>query len=306
MQIGEFLGIHHSRFIIRLPGTEIPKRLKLNHESDGNVISFWVGRKFPNIFFVCLAFGPLMKYPWTSCYVYLSINGCKKERLFSTNKDELSDHLWIVSFSSERLQNQLNKSNPSKRNFVEVICEAEYFAERLDTTTSLRQWVVVDWIKNNPRGWGVRVECICQWFYNNGGGSRHQCEEETVDQPMPDVPKNTNYPTLDGFESDSDFGNGALVQPEFQHQRSCLGTFFFFIIHSLCLENQRKGNKQVLYVFCFFFFWETQGPLTEMEEIDPKAFNNGEEDSGLSITHTYVNDGSHSMLYPPSKKARKS
>ena len=45
-----------------------------------------------------------------------------------------------------------------------------------------------------------------------------------------------------------------IDQPEFQAQRACLGTFFFFIIHSLCLENQRKGNKQV-----FFFFLETQG-----------------------------------------------
>ena len=79
---------------------------------------------------------------------------------------------------------------------------------------------------------------------------------------MPDIPKNTTCPTSDGFESDSDSGNGALAQPEFQLQRSCPGTFFFFIIRSLCLENQRKGNKQVLCVFCFvffFFFWGTQG-----------------------------------------------
>ena len=32
------------------------------------------------------------------------------------------------------------------------------------------------------------------------------CEEETFDQPMLDVPKNT---TLDGFESDSNSGNEA-------------------------------------------------------------------------------------------------
>ena len=70
---------------------------------------------------------------------------------------------------------------------------------------------------------------------------------------MPDIPKNTTCPTSDGFESDSDSGNGDLVQPEFQLQRSCPGTFFFFIIHSLCLENQSKGNKQVLCVFCFFW-----------------------------------------------------
>ena len=43
-----------------------------------------------------------------------------------------------------------------------------------------------------------------------------------------------------------------------------------------------------------------------MEEIDPMAFNNGEEDSGLSMAHTFVNDGSNSKLYLPSKKTWKS
>ena len=42
-----------------------------------------------------------------------------------------------------------------------------------------------------------------------------------------------------------------------------------------------------------------------MEEIDPMAFNNGEEDSGLSMAHTFVNDGSNSKLYLPSKKTWK-
>ncbi|XP_030928736.1 TMV resistance protein N-like isoform X2 [Quercus lobata] len=224
------IHFHHLLFIIRPPGTEIPKQLKLNHESDGNVISFWVGCKFPNNFFVCFALGPL-KYPWKSIFsVCLSINRCSPEHLFSTDADELSDHLWIVSLSNKRLQDQLNKSSPSERNYVEVICEMK----RLDTTTGWPQYVVVDWIKNHPRGWGVDVKCICHYC-------RHQCKEETIDQPMPDVPKNTTCPT------------------------------------------------------------------SKMEEIDPtpRAVNNGAEDSELS-THAYINDGFNSMLYPPSKKARKS
>ncbi|XP_075659760.1 disease resistance-like protein CSA1 [Castanea sativa] len=36
--------------------------------------------------------------------------------------------------------------------------------------------------------------------------------------------------------------------------------------------------------------------LREMEEIDPRDFNNGAEDSGLPIAHTYVNDDSNSKL----------
>ena len=35
------------------------------------------------------------------------------------------------------------------------------------------------------------------------------CGEETFDQPMLDVPKNTTCPALDGFESDSNSGNEA-------------------------------------------------------------------------------------------------
>ena len=74
-----------------------------------------------------------------------------------------------------------------------------------------------------------------------------------------------------------------------------------FLLFTLCLENQRKGNKQV-----FFFFWGNSRALREMEEIDPRAFNSGADDSGLPIAHTYVNNGSNSKLYPSSKKARKS
>ena len=35
------------------------------------------------------------------------------------------------------------------------------------------------------------------------------CEEETFDQPMLDIPKNTTCPTSDGFESNSNSGNKA-------------------------------------------------------------------------------------------------
>ena len=294
MQIGEFLGIlpnkackgtrsrilwdeshfYHSLFIIRLPGTEIPKWLKLNHESDGYVISFWVGCKFPNIFFLCFAFGPL-KYPRNSIFsVCLSINGCRKEHLFSTDVDELSDHLWIVSLTNKRLQDQLNKSNPSELNYVEVICEMK------------------DRVNNHPKRWGVRVECICcsqksDVFQLPSSSATHCCgsssvpllptsscgtdmdqrasimeeildigQEETIDHPMPDVPKNTTCPTSDGFESDIVSGNGARVQPEFQLQRSSSGTFFLllFFIHSLF--GKPKKMKQTK--FCVLF-WKLKG-----------------------------------------------
>ena len=117
MQIGEILRIlpnnclllpepKDDKFIIRLLGTEIPKWLNLNHESDGNAISFWVGHKFPKKFYVCFAFGPV-KYPrMSTCIIYLSINGCEKENLLSTPTYEFSDHLWIFSLPNKKLQYQ--------------------------------------------------------------------------------------------------------------------------------------------------------------------------------------------------------
>ena len=39
--------------------------------------------------------------------------------------------------------------------------------------------------------------------------SETDCEEESIDQPMLDVPKNTTCPASDGFEFDSNSGNEA-------------------------------------------------------------------------------------------------
>ena len=222
-------------FGIRLPGTEIPKWLNLNHESDGNVISFWVGRTFPNIFYVCFAFGPV-KYPLTSlCYVDLSINGRKKKNIRSVYLYELSDNLWIFSLSNNELQNQLNGSNPSELNYVEVICEME------------------DWVKNHPRRWGVGVECICQWASNNGGGSRHQCEEETIDKPMPDVPKNTTFGWLRiRFRLWKRSSRPTRIPTA-----TLMSRYFLLFYYSLSLFGKPKKKKQTS--FFFFFFWKTQG-----------------------------------------------
>ena len=57
-----------------LPYTEIPMWLNSKHQSVGNSISFRVGRKFPNDFAVCFAFGSLDP-PGAVLDVYLSING---------------------------------------------------------------------------------------------------------------------------------------------------------------------------------------------------------------------------------------
>ena len=305
---------HHSPFTIILPRTEIPKRLKLNHESDGNVISFWVGRKFPNNFFVRFSFGPL-KYPWKSYRsVYLSINGCEIEQLFSTPAYELSDHLWIVSFSNERLQNQLNKSKPSERNYVQVICERWRWDE------DPRGWnkcVEMDWIKNHPSGgWGVGVECICQWASNNG--SQTSMPTTNLCRSTPRTlhvfaqkaskklfPTKVNFswlrlrrktllrmasnpiPTLKTDFSPIRLECNAHVQ-----------VLLFFFYYSLSLFGKPKKRKQTSFVcsvFCFvlyFFFFFFVGKLKSSE-------GNGRDRSQGFQSPIHLS-------YPPSKKARKS
>ena len=47
-----------------LPGNEIPKWCKFNHQSVGNSVSFWVGPKFSNLD-VCVAF-PVQAQPYYS------------------------------------------------------------------------------------------------------------------------------------------------------------------------------------------------------------------------------------------------
>ncbi|KAF3959007.1 hypothetical protein CMV_016138 [Castanea mollissima] len=266
-------------FIISLPGTEIPKWLKLNHESDGNVISFWVGRTFPNIFDVCFAFGlvkdPWMSYSWTSsCYVCLSINGREKESLLSTPTYEFSDHLWIFSLSNKKLQDQLNKSNPFEQNYVEVTCEMK------------------DWVKNHPRRWGVRVECICCSQKSDviqlpSPSATHSCGSSSV----PLLPTSSCGTDMDQWA----FKNGGDSRhwPRRNHrpppyarrpQKHYLSHFGWLRIRfRLWKRSSRPTRIPTATLKC-------RALIRELEEIDPRSFNNGEEDSGLSMAHTFVND----------------
>ena len=43
--------------------------------------------------------------------VYLSINGCEKKHYKSISNEQIHDHLWLFSTSSQTLQEQLNNSH---------------------------------------------------------------------------------------------------------------------------------------------------------------------------------------------------
>ena len=259
------------------------------------------------IFFVCFAFGPANYPRMSSCEIFLSINGCEKRLLTATpiDADELSDDLWIFSLSNYELQKRLNESNPSELNYVEVICEIK---DRL---------VVMDWVKNHPRRWGVRVECICcsqksdvlhlpspsarnnccgsgmdQWAVNNGGDSGHLCGRQ----------RRNHRPTYARRRQKHYLSHFGWFRIRFRlWKRSSRPTLptatlmsrYLLFYYSLSLFGKSKKMKQTSSL-CVFFLGNSRAPR-EMEE-----------DSGLSMAHSYFNDVSNSKLYPPSKKARKS
>ncbi|KAF3975336.1 hypothetical protein CMV_001405 [Castanea mollissima] len=191
----------------------------------------------------------------SSCEVFLSINGCEKKLFTGTpiDADELSDDLWIFSLSNYKLQKQLNESNPSEQNYVEIICEIK------------DGLVVMDWVKNHPRRWGVCVECICcsqksdvfhlpipnarhnccgsdmdQWAVNNGGDSGHLCGRR----------RRNHRPTYAR-----------------RRQKHYLSHFGWLRIR---FRLWKRGSRPARIPTATLM----SRALREMEEIDPRAFNN--------------------------------
>ncbi|XP_075654343.1 TMV resistance protein N-like isoform X2 [Castanea sativa] len=126
-------------YCIFLPGTEIPKWLKFNHQSFGNYISFKVGCKFPKLA-VCVAFRSTEAQIRREFSVHVSVNGCK-QYFNSTETEESCEELWLFSLG------RWNKPNLSEQNQVEVEVEVEVY--EVGNHTDFIKW------------WGVNVECIC-------------------------------------------------------------------------------------------------------------------------------------------------
>ena len=114
-------------------GIEIPKWF--NHQTIENSISFWVGCRFPK-FALCVV--PVPEQEGYCDIIDISINGCEKREYKHFNLHQLSlfsPHQWL-------LQQQLNESNPTDQNHVELTCRT-YF-----------NWYSLKW-------WGVHIECTC-------------------------------------------------------------------------------------------------------------------------------------------------
>ena len=129
---------------LELPGTEIPKCLKFNHQSFGNSVSFWIGKKFSKLA-VCIAFRSMEAM---QLYVDISINGCNLPYpIIYYSRTEVSEKLRLFSISL----GQLNKRKLSEQNHIEVICQIMDFKKgiELGNHTDIIKWI------------GVNVECSC-------------------------------------------------------------------------------------------------------------------------------------------------
>ena len=95
-------------------GTEIPKWF--NYQSVEISIFFWLGRKFPKLV-VCIPH-------YFHFSVYMSINGCEKCEIFAYGNilqlEKNDNLLCLFSPSQRRLQQQLDESNPTDQNHVQI------------------------------------------------------------------------------------------------------------------------------------------------------------------------------------------
>ncbi|XP_030946035.1 TMV resistance protein N-like [Quercus lobata] len=140
--------------ILTISGIEIPW---FNHQSiEHSSILFWVGRKFPKLA-VYIAFGGDEEAHDKNdyiceCFVYISINGCKKCECMPRHLVLNAYNLLLLYSPPQRfLQQKLNESNPTDQNLVEVTYKIIKF--RQDDGAFIETL--------NATRWGVHVECIC-------------------------------------------------------------------------------------------------------------------------------------------------
>ena len=134
----------HIESSLTVSGTEIPW---FNHQSvENNSILFWVGRKFPKLA-LYFAFGTISIH--CNCHVYISINGCNKSEKLDRFRI-FNNILCLYTPPQRRLQKNLNKSNPTDRNYVEITYETRGHVGQPNAEPPIK-----------ATRWGVHVECIC-------------------------------------------------------------------------------------------------------------------------------------------------
>ena len=129
---------------LHLPRTEIPKCLKFSHQSFGNSVSFWIGKKISELA-VCIASQSVEAHKSKTFNVNVSINGCNLDSNVSYGWTEVSEELWLFSVSL----GQLNKRKLSEQNHIEVEVICKIMDSKKGNHTDIIKWI------------GVNVECSC-------------------------------------------------------------------------------------------------------------------------------------------------
>ncbi|XP_030974176.1 TMV resistance protein N-like [Quercus lobata] len=307
------------KYYIFLPGTEIPKSLKFNHQSFGNSISFKVGCKFPKLA-VCVALRSRGD-AWVSVFV----NGCQQYSCWTSTEGSYGE-LWLGYVSL----GQLNKPNPSEQNRVEVKVEIGFG--------------FVKWL-------GVNVECICcpqksDITYlplpsdRNGCGSSSVLNDTELPPFQPVFPISNGFePGLKGFLGDLNLSLAApnnsellalLPGPNMDHEVSNTVNDLGLLkgIHndgcdlslSLNDSNERESEPPVFPDLTNGFDFGFAQPNLELGSGVSSGFHLGSssmahasvnDDSDFymgssSMAHDCLNDDSDFNMGPPPKKARTS
>ena len=277
-------------YFLILPGSKIPKWW-FNHQSVGSSVSFSVGRKLPSFAF-CVALKVERKddVPHElltfNCFAYMYINGLERYlQGYDSRSDPLS-FMWVYYRRDWPVEDKIL----GDRNDIEIRFECSNYDPKI--------------VKITIERCGVNVSCICP-------SCNFAANEDADFNPCPPLKKMRNHrPTYARRPQKHYLSHFGWLRIRFRLWKrssrptlpsaTLMSRYFLLFYYSLSQFGKPKNRKQT----SFFFFWGNSRALREMEEIDPRAFNNGAEDSGIPISHTNVNDGSNSKLYPSSMKAR--
>ncbi|XP_075654352.1 TMV resistance protein N-like [Castanea sativa] len=196
---------------ILLPGTEIPKSLKFNHQSFGNSISFKVGCQFPKLV-VCVASRSVEAHEARNIYVHVFING-RKQYFSHIRTEESYEELRL--FYKPHL-GQYNNLFEQNQVMVEVEVDDTY---RLVFEQNQIKWLKLPHFTDTIKWWGVNVECICcpqksDITYLPLPSDRNGCGSSSVLNDTELSPFQPVFPTSYGsvmdcgaFNNEGDLGN---------------------------------------------------------------------------------------------------
>ncbi|KAK7858345.1 hypothetical protein CFP56_013064 [Quercus suber] len=232
----------------------VPKGFKLNHQSDGNSVSFWVGSEFEKLV-LCFAFqSVLAEVAEATCFVVSADGFSKKIEMILDDLEGGSEHLCVSPIDLWEWE----ESNPSEENLLTIEVKINYDGIIPSSDDDSK----ITWL-------GVHVGCICHgcgssyvsddivsvsddidhhsfpsdgglqldtnslkfhpgWGFSDvmddlGSSSRAWSCDDTELQPLPAVFSTSNCSDLDHGVLNSGGASGLLIEPNSGLAGSYLG-----------------------------------------------------------------------------------